>query len=370
MALNRVAVSTPKASFWVGQKVWLEAKNLTLPYQTKKLAPRQHGPFVITKQVSPVAYQLDLPLAWAIHDMFHASLLMPYHETTEHGINYSNPPPEVIEGEAEFEVKAVLGHRFFGQGCKLQYLIQWKGYPSADNTWEPKEQVFTPKLLEAYHRKHPLSHPFPHKRTAARTIQGIPSLPPLSSTPIPNCPPLIMCPSPQSWHPTSILMLTPKKNSRSLLRCLRTPSQCHLAPSTSTPPPPSPLSQLSTSFTPSAPMDLPKDSTKWPRTWEKQSLPEPLCTNKPSADWKQKSPNSMPQLPPLLLSPDTSHALTASLTTMDTSPTSPSPMVGDDLWPAMSADPPTTPPSLKELWRGKQRCLLHSPLCYPPPTLL
>ena len=42
------------------------------------------APFVITKQVSPVAYQLGLPPTWTIHDIFHASLLTRYKETAEH----------------------------------------------------------------------------------------------------------------------------------------------------------------------------------------------------------------------------------------------------------------------------------------------
>ena len=46
-ALNRVANGhTPMESRWrKGQEVWLEAKNLSLPYRSVKLAPRRHGPF-------------------------------------------------------------------------------------------------------------------------------------------------------------------------------------------------------------------------------------------------------------------------------------------------------------------------------------
>jgi hypothetical protein len=69
-ALDRVAQETPKAQFKEGDQVWLEAKNLALPYQTPKLAPKRHGPFTITKQVSPVAYRLELPPTWTIHDFF------------------------------------------------------------------------------------------------------------------------------------------------------------------------------------------------------------------------------------------------------------------------------------------------------------
>ena len=91
-ALNEAARATPPDSYQVGDKVWLEAKHLALSYQTPKLAPKRHGPFTIIKRVSPVAYQLQLPTAWTIHDVFHASLLTPYRETIEHGTNYTRPP--------------------------------------------------------------------------------------------------------------------------------------------------------------------------------------------------------------------------------------------------------------------------------------
>jgi hypothetical protein len=105
--------------------VWLEGKNLKLPYQSTKLVPRWYGPFKIIKEVSPVAYQLSLPMTWGIHDMFHASLLSPYHKTTQHGPNFSQPSPDLIKGEAEYKVKAIWNHRSFGCSHTLQYLIKW-----------------------------------------------------------------------------------------------------------------------------------------------------------------------------------------------------------------------------------------------------
>jgi hypothetical protein len=109
-ALNKVAEHTPEDQFKIKDCVWLEAKHLTLPYQTRKLAPKRHGPFVITKRVSPVAYQLDLPPTWTIHDVFHASLLTPYRETIEHGNNFNPPPPEMVDGAEEYEVADIMGH--------------------------------------------------------------------------------------------------------------------------------------------------------------------------------------------------------------------------------------------------------------------
>jgi hypothetical protein len=43
--------------------------------------------------------------------MFHASLLTPYKETEEHGANFLEPPPDIIEGEEEYEVEQVLDSR-------------------------------------------------------------------------------------------------------------------------------------------------------------------------------------------------------------------------------------------------------------------
>jgi len=57
-ALNRMAQKhSPGLPRWTkGQKVWLNTKNLVLPYGTIKLAPRWHGPFEIEKVMSPVVY--------------------------------------------------------------------------------------------------------------------------------------------------------------------------------------------------------------------------------------------------------------------------------------------------------------------------
>jgi hypothetical protein len=86
-----------------------------------------------------VVYQLKLPPQWTIHPVFHASLLTPYIETNEHGTNYMRPPPDMIEGEEQYEVEAIQAHQH--QNCKLQYLIKWKGYPESDNTWELVKNV-------------------------------------------------------------------------------------------------------------------------------------------------------------------------------------------------------------------------------------
>jgi Chromo (CHRromatin Organisation MOdifier) domain len=141
--------------FVVGQKVWLEGKNLKTSHPTKKFAPKRYGPFPITDVISLVVYRLTLPLSWKIHNVYHVSLLTPYKETEEHGPNFAEPPPELIEEQEEYEVEQILASRLYGRWKKLQYLIRWKGYSHAHDSWASVDDVHAPDLVQAFHRDHP-----------------------------------------------------------------------------------------------------------------------------------------------------------------------------------------------------------------------
>jgi Chromo (CHRromatin Organisation MOdifier) domain len=143
---------TPTTTWKEGQLVWLKGKNLPLPYGTAKLASQRHGPFKIIKNVLPVAVRLELPAQWNIHPVFHTSLIMAYTETPSHGPNFTRPPPDLIDGEAEYEVEQIRSHRTWGRRKTLQYLIKWKGYPESDNTWEDADQIHAPVLIKLYHQ--------------------------------------------------------------------------------------------------------------------------------------------------------------------------------------------------------------------------
>jgi RNase H-like domain found in reverse transcriptase/Integrase zinc binding domain/Chromo (CHRromatin Organisation MOdifier) domain len=159
LALNKAASThTPISSkYTLGQHVWLEGKNLPISHGMIKLSPKRYGPFSIMKLISPVASQLDLPASWNIHPVFHNNLLTSYVETNAHGPNFTRPPPDLIDGEAEYKVEAIRSHRYFGKNKKLQYLLKWKGYPEADNTWESEDQLNVPDLLKQYNRCHSLN---------------------------------------------------------------------------------------------------------------------------------------------------------------------------------------------------------------------
>jgi Chromo (CHRromatin Organisation MOdifier) domain len=153
-ALNKVAqrTDTPSNRWTIGQLMWLEGKNLPLAHGTAKLAPRRHGPFKVTQIISPVAVRLELPPQWRIHPVFHNGLLTPYTETPSHGPNFTRPPPDLIDGEEEYEVEQIRSHRTWGRSKTLQYLIKWAGYPESDNTWEDADQIHAPELIKLYHQ--------------------------------------------------------------------------------------------------------------------------------------------------------------------------------------------------------------------------
>lgn len=141
--------------FKKGQKVWLEAKNLRFLKDHKKLTMKRQGPFEIMEVLGTLTYKLRLPAQWRIHPVFHASLLTPYHENDTHGPNYTLPPPDLIEGEEEFEVEAIVGHK--KNRGRLTYLVKWKGYPISENSWEPGSHLTNAQeMLTAYKRIHHL----------------------------------------------------------------------------------------------------------------------------------------------------------------------------------------------------------------------
>jgi len=164
--------STAKFSpFQKGDKVWLEARNLKCLYENCKFVPKCEGPFLISEVLSPITYCLAIPMKWKIHNMFHASLLSPYSENNVHGPNYMRPPPDLVKGEEEYEVEAILSHR--GSARNRSYLVRWKGYSLANDSWEPETHlVHAADLLTAYKRQHPKVF-FPRTTTPIISVNRI-----------------------------------------------------------------------------------------------------------------------------------------------------------------------------------------------------
>ncbi|KAL8445313.1 hypothetical protein Emed_005713 [Eimeria media] len=134
--------------FKEGDKVLLSTANL--PAQgCPKLQERYIGPFVVTKVFNDVTYKLDLPPSFTINPVFHVSRLRPFLEDPALPRQQQWEPIQ-RDGHLEFEVEAILDVR--GQRQQREYLIQWKGKPKDDATWEPAANLTHCKhLLRAFH---------------------------------------------------------------------------------------------------------------------------------------------------------------------------------------------------------------------------
>ena len=71
-------------------------------------------PFPITKVTSLVGYWLELPTQWRIHFTFHINNLKRYPKSEEFVLKAEPPPLELVEGQLEYGVEAIIQHRGTG----------------------------------------------------------------------------------------------------------------------------------------------------------------------------------------------------------------------------------------------------------------
>jgi hypothetical protein len=142
--------------FQVGDLVLLSTKNLKLKVrQDTKLLPKYVGPVTIVKKVGRVAYKLDLPPQWRVHDVFHVSLLKRFVARGEQGFVAAPPVDWLSIDDPLYEVEAILDHddsTLRGKPLK-RYLVKWEGYDHLHNSWERETNLVNcDEVLEAYWR--------------------------------------------------------------------------------------------------------------------------------------------------------------------------------------------------------------------------
>ncbi|CAJ0950595.1 unnamed protein product [Ranitomeya imitator] len=135
----------------VGDLVWLSSRYVPMKVSSPKFKPRFIGPYKISEVINPVSFRLALPASFAIHNVFHRSLLRRYVAPVVPSVD---PPATVlVEGELEYVVEKILDSRISRR--KLQYLVKWKGYGQEDNSWVFASDVHAADLVRAFHLAHP-----------------------------------------------------------------------------------------------------------------------------------------------------------------------------------------------------------------------
>ena len=145
-------------SYKVGDKVWLNLKNISTERPSKKL-DWVHAKYTITKvpENSAHFYELDTPRG--IHNKFHTSLLRPAN---------NNPLPSQItddrqprglvtsEGDVEFGIDEIidLREKKIGRGFRKEVLVKWTGY--AKPSWHPFSDFENTVALDTFEAKHRL----------------------------------------------------------------------------------------------------------------------------------------------------------------------------------------------------------------------
>ena len=138
-ALPRVPID-PR--FVVGAKVMLDAHHLYLPGHRKrpssKLTSRRIGPFKISKKISDVSYEVEMPKPWQVHCTFHVRNLT-FVPSDEFSTRASPEAEENQWGEDVWIVDRLDGMRKFYR--RTQYYVIYQGYSLDDGMWQDRDSL-------------------------------------------------------------------------------------------------------------------------------------------------------------------------------------------------------------------------------------
>jgi hypothetical protein len=145
----------PAPTFRVGDRVWLDLRNIQTNRPKKKLS-ELHSQYKVTEVISGSAYRLDTPPG--IGNVFHVSLLRPVatDPLPSQAQDDTQTPPVLIEGEEEWGLEEIVNDRVVrgrGRGgpLKRQFLCRWRGY--AELSWTDAVNCEDTVALDKYEEK-------------------------------------------------------------------------------------------------------------------------------------------------------------------------------------------------------------------------
>jgi hypothetical protein len=151
----------PAPAYKVGDKVYLDMREVKTLRPSKKLDVKFEGPFAVAEMINSHAYRLTLPSHWKIHDVFHVSRLRLDPDDPFPGQTPTNPEPVPIANEEddgehdEWHFKRILDSRVLGRGQKQrpQYFVEWTNYAPG---WTNAEDLAgCDSDIRDFHRKYP-----------------------------------------------------------------------------------------------------------------------------------------------------------------------------------------------------------------------
>ena len=135
--------------------VWLLRRHISVTTRPcAKLDYKKLGPFRIIECINPVPFTLALPSHFWIHEVFHVSLLEPHYSSQLPGHQAPPPPPMQLMTGEDYELDQILHSRWHRR--QLQYLVQWRGHPLSEATWQPSANLQNaPEVVQDFHHRYP-----------------------------------------------------------------------------------------------------------------------------------------------------------------------------------------------------------------------
>lgn len=139
-------------SYKVGDKVWLNLRNVRTARASKKLDVRA-AKYTVLEVVNPSSYRLDTPPG--IHNVFNVDLLRPAStdKLPSQITDDWQPPAILMDGHEKWEIEKIIATRYKrlpgrSKRTRKEHKVKWTGYQAP--TWEPASALANTEALQVY----------------------------------------------------------------------------------------------------------------------------------------------------------------------------------------------------------------------------